>query len=301
MTSGALFWLLSVLAGMLIHFSAYALLLRRLFAGERAVVLYHVLPGMALLMFLTAKGMGPTQVVGAAALYGVYSLTFLGLWASSDGGYSLRILAHIDKAGRAGTKPDLSDMRKLGDHKKRDRVHSLKRLGLVRTRGGSLGLTVKGRSAAACLALLRRLTPKRNALHKFVLVGVPVGVLVFLQSTSALGISHGLAYAFLYAFICEVYMFFVALLPHSVSFWILSALRKKDASQEEIDRSLTGETMVRERLEGLSQGGFLRKGPDGCMITAKGRRLASFFDKARRFFGHAGSPEWAARSSSRRS
>ena len=107
--------MMQALAGyVFFHFLSYAVWFRhwRAFGSEKTIFLYHavsfagaVSSVLAASWFLCPPGGGWRWVTGAAGLHGIYSLSFLELWALSDGGYSLRILDQIerDRAGGAGS------------------------------------------------------------------------------------------------------------------------------------------------------------------------------------------------------
>ncbi len=87
--------------------------------------------------------------VAAISLHGIYSLSFLELWALSDGGYSLRILDQIDLLG---DRADFVFLKALGSSKKKFRLESLKRLGWVAVDPKGWALTARGRAAADFLS-----------------------------------------------------------------------------------------------------------------------------------------------------
>lgn len=81
-------------------------------------------------------------LVFAAALHGLYSLSFLELWSLTQGSYSLGILAHLEKAGGHATANELGRLQAVGLTKQSSRRANLDRLGLVRS---DAGLTFFGR------------------------------------------------------------------------------------------------------------------------------------------------------------
>ena len=107
------------------HFLLYALVFRnlRFFYQEKNIFLYHAISFFS----LSAAGAGllvwePAalgRVIAAVSLHGIYSLSFLELWALSDGGYSLRILDQIDQPGAAA---DFKSLEVLGASKKKYRL-----------------------------------------------------------------------------------------------------------------------------------------------------------------------------------
>jgi hypothetical protein len=142
-------------AYLIAHFALYAALLRRgrLTATERGVFLYHFIPAAAWVTGLTALALavpwiGVADVVLVGSLHGIYSLSFLELWALADGGYSLAILESIESGH------DLRDMERLGATKNQGRLADLERMGLVQSTAAGPRLTVAGRVAAAFIALV---------------------------------------------------------------------------------------------------------------------------------------------------
>ena len=87
---------------LLLHFALYATALRhgKALASETRILLYHFAPAvlwMAVLAVLALLGAVPLGlVVLLGGIHGIYSLTFLELWALSDGGYSLAIMECLD-------------------------------------------------------------------------------------------------------------------------------------------------------------------------------------------------------------
>ena len=146
-------------AYLVLHFALYATLFRhqRLTGTERGVFLYHLVPAAAWVIGLSAfalavPAVGVTEVFLVGALHGIYSLSFLELWALADGGYSLAILERLESGG--GQRAGLGDMEQLGKAKNQARLADLVRSGLVEDRGGSYRLTAAGRAAAGLIALI---------------------------------------------------------------------------------------------------------------------------------------------------
>lgn len=138
-----------------IHFLLYALVLRnlRFFYQEKNIFLYHAISFLGVsaagvgLVVLDPAALG--RVTAAVSLHGIYSLSFLELWALSDGGYSLRILDQIDQRGVAA---DFKSLEVLGASKKKYRLSSLERLGLLAPHPAGWMLTSRGRAVAGFLS-----------------------------------------------------------------------------------------------------------------------------------------------------
>ena len=138
------------------HFLAYALVLRhlRLFKRESPIFLYHLASFFLLGLWLgTSRVQDIAGALGILSLHGIYSVSFLELWALSYGGYSLRILESIEKHGQCAEEA-LESMRFLGMAKKKGRLDTLRGWRLVEGEGKKLRLTLFGRLFAASLDLI---------------------------------------------------------------------------------------------------------------------------------------------------
>ena len=159
MTVAAFCWAGVYLA---IHFSLYALLLRRrqAFTRERTIFAYHLVGALGLTGALAARIMVAPQpgdaviALGVVALQGIYSLSFLELWALADGSYSISILERVDRNASAATPESLSDLSRIGMRKRENRLDGLRRLRLVRPRGNRIELTGFGRVISGGLRLI---------------------------------------------------------------------------------------------------------------------------------------------------
>ena len=135
---------------LMLHFLTYVLILRRLsvFLKEDVILFYHA---ASLFLAITLICFVPfARPVSAAAglvlgVHGIYSLSFLSFWSSSDGGYSLRIMNYLDLSGAKDNTAVLKDLEKLGESKKKDRIESVLHLKLVEKKGKTFCLTSKGR------------------------------------------------------------------------------------------------------------------------------------------------------------
>ena len=146
---------------------------------------------------------------------------------------------------------------------------------------------------------LCRLPLKRNILTKFLLAGVPAGILLIGWERTAKEASLSVwAAVALYAFLCELYIFIFASIQTSVSLGLLMVLGGKRMTAREIDGRFSGAGMIRMRLDGLVREGFLTEISKGhYVLTAKGRKFARVFRFCQHFFGHSKSPLLAPRSS----
>jgi hypothetical protein len=158
----ALRWLGLSLAWVSLHLLLYVLVLRhvRAFAQERVIFLYHLASTLGLVLALAAWiAVAPLPawlagLVGAFALHGIYSISFLELWSLAEGCYSLAILTRIEALRARGAAVDLVALHEIGGSKKSSRLRGLQGLGLVRGRAQRSELTAFGRVVAVVLALL---------------------------------------------------------------------------------------------------------------------------------------------------
>jgi hypothetical protein len=148
------------------HLLLYVAVLRSLpaFRREGVIFAYHALSaiGVTLTVLLSPLVFGTrfnlAWIVAIVAIHGVYSTTFLELWSLAEGGYSLQILEHLDRAERRGEPADLEALRAIGAAKQANRLAGLSSIGLVRQAGGRVELTGGGRLVASAFALLAWLT-----------------------------------------------------------------------------------------------------------------------------------------------
>jgi hypothetical protein len=138
-----------------LHFLLYGVVLRhgRLTAGEKGIFSYHFFPAAAWVIGAAAAALaggpiGAAHVALIAALHGIYSLTFLELWALADGGYSLAILESVESAS------SLEAMERLGAAKNEGRLADLERAALVERHADAYRLTGAGKAVAGGIALI---------------------------------------------------------------------------------------------------------------------------------------------------
>jgi hypothetical protein len=161
-----------LLAGyLLLHAATYFLLLGKLavFQRERVIFLFHFVSAVAttLLTLVAVKPLSSEvaldTAIGLIAMHGIYSVSFLELWAISDDSYSLAILTRIAAAGVITDAAHLGDLRSIGARKQKNRLEGLKTIGLVDSRDDLMILTTRGRWVAhAARALLRLVNIRRK-------------------------------------------------------------------------------------------------------------------------------------------
>ena len=128
--------------------------------AERTVLLVHVgsfvalATGLGAALLLRVPDVTVAGAVAAAVLHAIYSLSWLELWALSDGSLSLRILAATVKARRRSRGDIVAAHLPLVTAKKSQRIDGLVALGLVRKDNGSYHLTGRGRRLSGVLMIV---------------------------------------------------------------------------------------------------------------------------------------------------
>ena len=124
-------------------------------ASESAIFLYHFISAIAVTgafaawAFAVGGAEAWTWFVCAIMLHGIYSLSFLELWALADDSYSIAIMEIIDKVGAAPGPALMQRLEAIGMGKQTSRLGALQAIGLVREVGdGSFTLSPAGRAAA---------------------------------------------------------------------------------------------------------------------------------------------------------
>ena len=156
-------WIASSVVYLAGHLALYFLVLRhsRTFSRESAIFLYHLVSGvgttlvlLAVLLLAPPSGPDVATFVAVVALHGVYSMSFLELWSLSEGGYSLAIMAHVERTRSRGLPVRLDGLHQIGRAKQSNRLQGIERLGLIRRTGERISLTLAGRVVAAALAAI---------------------------------------------------------------------------------------------------------------------------------------------------
>lgn len=138
--------------------------------AESSILLYHVasfvlVGGSGLLAWWRAgggTGESLAEFVAAISLHGIYSMSFLALWSSAQGGYSF----HMMKALHAGpwVRGDfVEEFVRTGDDKRGNRLESLAGAGLIAEDQGRYHVTPRGRWLAWLLRALYGLHNTRQA------------------------------------------------------------------------------------------------------------------------------------------
>lgn len=154
------------IAYVVVHFIVYSLAARHTVAlkKEKGIFLYHALSYVLLVAGVaTAEIHGAPPWTGAATgvaagLHGVYSLSFLELWALTHRSYSLTILDRIERTPGGATAAELAGLQQVGARKQQLRSHDVQQLGLIRT---DRSLSPAGLVAAVLLRLVLRISHGR--------------------------------------------------------------------------------------------------------------------------------------------
>jgi hypothetical protein len=137
---------------------------------EPSILFYHVasfvlVGGSGLLAWWRAgggTGESLAEFVAAISLHGIYSMSFLALWSSAQGGYSF----HMMKALHAGSRERtdfVEQFVRTGDDKRENRLASLAGAGLLVEHQGHYHVTPRGRWLAWLLRTLYFLHNTRQA------------------------------------------------------------------------------------------------------------------------------------------
>ena len=148
----------------LAHGAVYVAVLRHrpTFATSSAVFLYHLIFSGSTAILVTAwliltnpADAGATGVA-CVSLLGIYSISFLELWALADGGYSVAILRYLEASPGADEDQCIAHFSRLGIAKQQQRLASIVTLGFARHAGDRLEVSGLGQwVAAAAGAVLR--------------------------------------------------------------------------------------------------------------------------------------------------
>ena len=134
-------------------------------------------------------------------------------------------------------------------------------------------------------AILSR-TVAGNGVMKFFLSGTLTGLGLVIHQSFLGDVRSVAAAALSYAFVCELFIFFIAFVGSSVSVSLLLMLRSRSLSDGEIDALYADEVMVHERIGKLLKTGLLQETPR--RLTGRGERLLTAFRFCKRFFRHEG-------------
>jgi hypothetical protein len=131
-----------------------------------------------------------------------------------------------------------------------------------------------------------RLPVRMDAVLRFLLVGVPIGIAIVVWAARNGFTAHALAATALYAFLCELYIFCFTLVIGSISVATLVPLRESDVDETVFLARADTSAMVQVRLARLVKNGFVLRKDGRYALTPKGMRLHNVFTALRRFFRH---------------
>jgi ABC-type siderophore export system fused ATPase/permease subunit len=134
--------------------------------------------------------------------------------------------------------------------------------------------------------VILRVTRLQNGMIAFVAAGLPLGLLLMAVLLHIYSASSAWAGIWLYAFLCELWIFVFSSTFSSVSANLLLQLRLQPMRREEIDQLCDSREMVRHRLSWLRYIQAAAERDGRLMPTERGRQLARLFDALRTFFGH---------------
>ena len=135
---------------------------RAMARSEMGILLFHGYSFIALVSAVVTAQLllnlptPPSVPLAALALHGIYSMTFLILWGSSDSGVSLRMLAALREGPLAREKLQAQFVR-VGDDKRDSRLPSLERAGFIKCLDERYAVHHRGRVLSVGLHLLRTL------------------------------------------------------------------------------------------------------------------------------------------------
>lgn len=134
--------------------------------------------------------------------------------------------------------------------------------------------------------LLLRSRKMSNPLKVFFLTGTLTGICLIAYTLSIFEFYITVSATFLYAFLCELYIFLFSFAYSSVSANLLVRLQGRSLEREVIDDLYDSDVMVTRRVEGLVRVGLLDHKKGIIIPTENGRMVAGIFNAFRRFFGH---------------
>ena len=132
-----------------------------------------------------------------------------------------------------------------------------------------------------------RVPLRLDSVRRFLLVGIPLGLVLVAVSLDCFGPSiPGFAAILLYALLCELYIFCFTLVLSSVSATMLIMLRQGPVQASALASVYDPQEMVKLRLDRLLKIGLIEQVSGRFSMTRKGERLHRIFGGLRKFFGH---------------
>lgn len=151
------------------HLAAYCYFRKFHFLhNERSIFYYHLFSALALTFIVFASTLDQewhiciTLSIAMVAMHGIYSMSFLELWALAQGSFSFLVLREIDSVEGCETEYLTRKLSHIGDLKKSQRINSLFDLCLLQKSGDMVFLTKLGGFVAIFLRVLRWIPNLRN-------------------------------------------------------------------------------------------------------------------------------------------
>ena len=138
--------------------------------------------------------------------------------------------------------------------------------------------------------LAMRVPVRLDSVRRFLLIGMPLGVVLAAVSLARFGpTTPGVAAILLYALMCELYIFLFTLALSSVSATMLIMLRRGPVQASALASVYEPREMVTLRLDRLLKNGIVERVSGRLSVTEKGELLHRIFSGLRRFFRHESS------------
>ena len=138
-----------------------------------------------------------------------------------------------------------------------------------------------------------RVIPSANRVKSFIALGIPFGIILIIVCIAKYGMLSPSAWApvFLFAFLCELYLFLFTFALASISANLLSNMYSKPMSFKDIELLYDERQMVLMRFNRLISSGLIvlisvgHEG-EGYAVTAKGEKLLKILEYLRNAFKH---------------
>ena len=137
-----------------------------------------------------------------------------------------------------------------------------------------------------------RMPVQVDTVKKFLIVGIPLGVLLTSMLLAYLGLTlKTLAAVLMYALLCELYMFCFTLVLLSISANLLIKLLDGPIDLASLTSVDDPKEMVLLRLDRLQKNGFIVRVDGNLALSEKGFKYHESFKSLHSFFGHRKEPQ----------
>jgi hypothetical protein len=142
--------------------------------------------------------------------------------------------------------------------------------------------------AVAGHAGLCRASMPLNVVTRFLITGGLIGASLVWWLISRYGATapQTWAGALVYAFCCELYVFFFTFAMSSITANLIARLSRYDMTDSDIEKLYDSRHMVATRLDRLVTVGLIEDLPSGLRLTTEGTRMVRTFRWLRAFFRH---------------